>query len=176
MSTQRVFILQKRFYIHPVFTTYTTNKYSEIVNVKTQRILKTQKVNSGYCEFLVYDQKLEKPKKYLQHRFVFEAIKRTIRKGFVIDRCNNCKADNRLKNLQLLTPAQNQNKSHNLAIISINIHTGGEKTFISIKKAAIELKIYASNISKICLKRKSFKTAASKNDGQKYRFEFVKKN
>ena len=40
--------------------------------------------------------------------------------------------------------------------------------------AEIELKIDATTISKICRKVKYHKTAISKNDGQKYRFEFVK--
>lgn len=75
MQKQRIFILEKKFYIHPVFSNYAASKDGEIVNIKTKRILKIQKNNSGYCQFSVYDKKLEKPKKYLQHRFVFESIK-----------------------------------------------------------------------------------------------------
>ena len=119
--------------------------------------------------------KLEKPKKYLQHRFVFESIKGVIPDGFVIDHCDNCKSDNRLENLQLLTPFENHNKSHNQSIISINVKTNEEKVYITIKTASNELKIGASNISKICNPKKCYKTATSKKDGNKYRFEFLNK-
>lgn len=60
------------------------------------------------------------------------------------------------------------------AIVSINIESGEENYYISIKSASIELNIGVSEISSICLKRKYHKTATSKNDGNKYRFEFVK--
>lgn len=50
-----------------------------------------------------------------------------------------------------------------------------KKKHISIKTASIELEIDASNISKICSKRKSCKSATSKKDGNKYRFEFWSK-
>ena len=58
-------------------------------------------------------------------------------------------------------------------IISINIETGKEKRYISIKKASDELNIHVGNISSICCKRKSCKTAKSKKDGKKYTFMFL---
>ena len=76
------------------------------------------------------------------------------------------KTDNRIENLQLLTPRQNIKKSNNKPIISINIENGKERRFISIKTAAIELDINSGNISNICRKRKSCKTASSKKDGK----------
>lgn len=60
-----------------------------------------------------------------------------------------------------------------MQVISINIYTGEEKIYISLKTAAIDLDIYAKSISQICNKRKYHKTATSKNDCQRYRFEFV---
>ena len=45
-----------------------------------------------------------------------------------------------------------------------------------MKKAAIELDISAGNISNICCKRKSCKTASSKKDGNKtvkYTFKYL---
>ena len=85
---------------------------------------------------------------------------------FQIDHINNCKTDNRLKNLQLLTPTKNNQKSNNKAIISINIKTY-EKKNVSITKAAIELGICVSYISQICNQRKHHKSATSKKDGKK---------
>lgn len=91
-----------------------------------------------------------------------------------VDHIQPYKPNNRIENLQLLTPAEKVQKSCNKPIISINIHTGEEKTYLSIKSAAIKLNISAGNISSVCNGRKHHKTAKSKNDDQKYRFEFVR--
>ena len=168
---QRVIIDGKKFYKHPVFTNYAANKNGDVINVKTERILKMTKDRGGYLRFKICNKKLEKPKDYSQHRFVFEVFKGPIQKCLEIDHINNIKTDNRVKNLQLLTPRQNSEKSNNKAIISICIETGKEKRFISIKKAAIELDISAGNISQVC--RKKFKFLTSKKDGKKYIFEYL---
>ena len=128
--------------------------------------------NVGYLVFSICDEKLEKPKLYLQHRFVYEVFKGAIPRFFQIDHINNCKTDNRLKNLQLLTPTQNNQKSNNKAIISINIKTCEEKKYVSISKAAIELGICVSYISQICSQRKHLKSAASKKDGKNTHLNF----
>lgn len=44
MQKQGVFILEKRFYCHPLFSNYAALKDGEIINVKTRRILKIQKI------------------------------------------------------------------------------------------------------------------------------------
>ena len=110
---------------------------------------------------------------YLQHRFVYEVFLGPIPKCFEVDHINGIKSDNRVKNLQLLTHNQNIAKSKNKSIISINIETGEKRRFISIKKAAVELNISAGNISNICCKRKSYKTATSKKDNNKYTFRYL---
>ena len=90
-----------------------------------------------------------------------------------MDHINEIKTDNRIKNLQLLTPQKNSEKSNGKPIISINNENGKEIRFNSIQAAAIELDIHAGNISSICCKRKSCKTATSKKDGKKYSFKFI---
>ena len=135
--------------------------------------MKMFKNNSGYLRFKIYNEKLEKPLNYSQHRFVYEVFKGKIFPNFEIDHINEIKSDNRIKNLQLLIHQQNIEKSKNKPIISINLKTGDKKRFDSIKKASIELDIIKDTISKICLKRKSFKTAKSKKDGCKYTFKFL---
>ena len=127
----------------------------------------------GYLFFNICDKKLEKPKKYLQHRFVYEVFKGSIPRFFEIDHQNNIRSDNRIKNLQLLTHKQNVEKSKNKAIISTCISNGKERRFLSIKKAAIELDINSTYISNICCKRKSYKSATSKKDGYKYSFRYL---
>ena len=169
---QRVIIDGVKYYKHPVFSKYAASKNGDVINVKTKRIIKMKKSN-GYLYFNICDKKLEKPKTYSQHRFVYEVFKGPIPRFFEIDHVNSCKYDNRIKNLQLLTHKQNIEKSKNKAIISTCIETGKERRFISIKKAAIELDINAGSISNICCKRKSCKSATSKKDNQKYTFRYL---
>ena len=149
-----------------MFTNYAASKNGDILSLKSEKNLKMTKSRGGYLYFTIYNKKLEKHLKYTNHRFVFEVFRGPIPKCFEIDHINNIKSDNRIKNLQLLTPKQNRQKSSSKSIISINIKTGKERRFISIKTASIELDINAGSISNICCKRKSYKTATSKKDGK----------
>ena len=167
---QRVIIDGVKYYKHQVFSNYASNKNGDIINVKTKKNIKMINCN-GYLCFNIYDKKLEKPKNYYQHRFVYEVFRGLIPRCFEVDHINNFKFDNRIKNLQLLTHKQNVIKSNSKPIISKNIETGEEKKFISIQVASNELKISYSIISKIC--RKKGKTATSKTNGHKYTFKFL---
>ena len=170
---QRVIIDGVKYYKHNVFTKYATTNDGDVINLETKKIMKMRKNDCGYLYFNIYNDKLKKTKVYSQHRFVYEVFKGEIPKGFEVDHINNLKTDNRIKNLQLLTHKQNIEKSKNKSIISTCIKTGEEKTFISIKKAGIELDIDDGHISKICRKRKHHKTAISKKDGRKYTFRYL---
>ena len=167
---QRVIIEGVKYYKHPVFSKYAASKNGEVINVKTGRIIKMIKCNC-YLYFNICDEKLEKPKIYYQHRFVYEVFRGPIPRCFEVDHINNVKSDNRIKNLQLLTHKKNVGKSKNKPIISINIETGEERIFISIQVASNELKINYSLISKIC--RKKAKTATSKKNKKKYTFRYL---
>ena len=169
---QRVIIDGVKYYKHPVFNNYVARKNGDILSLKNKRIIKMGK-SSGYLNFTIYDQKLEKRINYSQHRFVYEVFRGPIPRRFEIDHINGIKTDNRLKNLQLLTHKQNVEKSNNRPIISTCISTGKERRFISIKKAAFDLDINSGYISNICCKRKSYKTATSKKDNQKYTFRYL---
>ena len=170
---QRVVIDGVKYYKHPVFSNYAANKDGDIYSLKRKKIINKNKDSNGYLFFIICSKKLEKPKNYLQHRFVYEVFRGPIPHGFEVDHIFPVKTDNRIKNLQLLTHKQNIEKSKNKAIISTCIETGKERRFISIKKAAIELDINAGSISNICCKRKSYKTATSKKDNQKYTFRYL---
>ena len=170
---RRVIIDGKKFYKHPVFSNYAANKNGKVINVKTGRIIRMADNGIGYLRFVICDKKLERPKAYLQHRFVFEVFNGKIPPHLEIDHINGDKTDNRNKNLQLLTHKQNIEKSKNKPIISISIKTGEERRFDSIKKAGIELDINKNTISSICCSRKSYKTVTSKSDGHKYTFKFI---
>ena len=130
---QRVLFGGKKYYRHPVFSNYAASKNRDIISLKTERIMSMIN-NKGYLGFKIYDKKLEKPRNYLQHRFVYEVFKGVIPKCLEIDHINNCKKDNRIKNLQLLNHKQNVEKSNNKAIISINIKTYEEKNTFLLQK------------------------------------------
>ena len=170
---KRVVIDGVKYYKHYTFSDYAANKDGDVINLKTKKIMNKCKNNSGYLFFGIYNKKLKKPKSYAQHRFVYEVFKGKIPPNLEIDHINNIKTDNRIKNLQLLTHKQNVEKSQSKTIISINLKTGEERKFVSIKKASIELFIDKSHISNICCKRKHFKTATSKKDGLKYTFRYL---
>ena len=107
---QRVIIDGKKYYKHPVFSNYAANKNGEVINVKSGENRKMSISNSGYSFFSIYNKKLEKPKIYTQHRFIFEVFRGPIPTCFEIDHINNNKTDNRLKILQLITHKQNVRK------------------------------------------------------------------
>lgn len=167
---QRV-VFDGKKYKHQVFSNYAANKNGEIINVKTGKNIRMVNNGNGYLFFAIFNKKLEKRKNYYQHRFVYEVFKGPIPKCLEVDHRNSIRNDNRIKNLQLLTPTQNKQKSSNKPIISTCINTGKEKRFISIKEASEEKNIFASNISAIC-KGKN-KTATSKKDGKKYKFRYL---
>ena len=167
---QRVIIDGKNFTNIIFFTNYAASKDGEVINLKTSKIMNKKKRDNGYLQFTIYDKKLEKPFTYYQHRFVYEVFKGPIPKCLETDHINGIRTDNRIKNLQLLTPQKNSEKS-NKPIISTCIETGKEIRFKSLKKASIELNIHANHISRIC--RKKHKTATSKSDGKKYTFRYL---
>ena len=160
MSRQRVFIGVKKYYQHPVVSNYSASKDGEIINIKTQRIMKMSKSRNGYHLFSLSDKKLLKQKTYYEHRFFYEVFKGEIPEGFEVDHINNCQTENRIKNLQLLNHQQNVEKSKSKAIVSINIENSEEKIFISIKSASIELNI-------------NVHIFMTRHRGQKYLCEFV---
>ena len=167
---QRVIFDGKKIYKHPIFNDYAASKNGNILSLKTKKIFKMNKERQGYLKFVIYNKKIEKPLNYKQHRFVYEVFKGAIPSCLEVDHRNNLKTDNRIINLQLLTKKQNIEKSKNKPIISLNIETGEERRFDSIKLASIELVIDSSSISKIC--RKKFKKATSKKEGCNYSFKY----
>ena len=170
ISEKKLIIDGKKYYKHNVFTKYAASKDGSIINIKTKRIIKMINCN-GYLYFNLCDPNLSKPKFYYQHRFVYEVFKGEIPQNFEIDHVNGIKTDNQKINLQLLTKKENNEKSHNKAIISKNIETGEERRFHSITKASNELQIHIVSISCIC--RNLYKSSKSKKDGCKYTFKFL---
>ena len=68
---QRVIFKGVKFYKHPVFTNYPASKNGDILSLKSEKILKMRNNGKDYLNFALCSEKLEKPKNYYQHRFVW---------------------------------------------------------------------------------------------------------
>ena len=139
MRKDKVILNGKNFYRHSFFTDYVASKFGEIFSLKRKKLLKCSKASTGYLVFTLYQDGNQMS--YYVHRFVFECIKGVIPKKFHVDHLDNCKANNSIYNLQLLTPRENTQKSCNKKVVSINLETREENIFASLKIAGEELGI-----------------------------------
>ena len=63
----------------------------ETMSLRTKKILKMRDNGIGYLYFSLCDKRIEKPKNYYQHRFVYEVFKGLIPSFLEIDHINNIK-------------------------------------------------------------------------------------
>lgn len=111
MPKQRVIINgKKKIYKRLVFSYYAASKDGEIVNVKTEKILKPRLTKTGYHRIIFYDKNLDKQRDYYIHSFVYECFYGLIPEGYEIDHIQQDKSNNQIKNLQLLTDKENVQK------------------------------------------------------------------
>ena len=96
----------------------------------------------------------------------------------VVDHINNIKTDNRLENLQLITYSQNMKKEHKkgknlppIRVRAININSGESFDYHSIYECSKRLDINDSSIAHVL--KGIYKTATSKLDKNKYKFEKI---
>lgn len=72
-----------------------------------RKILKLDKQRQGYMLACLYKNGVKK--KYLVHRLEYEAFYGRIPQGMQVNHINEIKSDNRLENLNLMTPKENTN-------------------------------------------------------------------
>lgn len=82
---------------------------SNLGNIRNKKchILKPQKDHRGYLQVLLYKDK--KPKCFRIHRLVWLAFKGPIPEGMEINHLDECKTNNNLENLSLVTRTENMN-------------------------------------------------------------------
>lgn len=175
--------------IHPVYDLYAADENGNIMNIVKKVPTKGNKMHDGYMKFNVRKHGEKNSKNYRVHRLIWECFNGLILDDKVIDHINNIKDDNRLCNLQLLTPSENskksaENRDHSFAaknfynpkcLKAINIVTNEAIYFNSIYATSQHLGISHGNINEICKNGKYRKTGISKKNGERYRFEYVKK-
>ena len=96
--------------VHPICDLYASSKDGNTINIIKRVPNKGYKKRNGYMQSSVRKYGGIQ-KRYHVHRFVWECFNGIIPDGKVIDHINNDKEDNRLCNLQLITPQQNCKKS-----------------------------------------------------------------
>ena len=84
---------------------------------------------------------------------------------------DNNKKNNSIKNLQLLSPRENQHKSNFKKVISLNIENKEKKIFDSLTQVAEYHQISVKTVCSNC--RKRIKTTKSKKDNKKYQFFYL---
>ena len=81
-------------------------KNGSLVSVK-EKILKPQITRNGYYQVMLWKESIGKW--YLVHRLVWEAFNGTIPEGLQVNHISERKSENRLSNLNLMTPKENCN-------------------------------------------------------------------
>ena len=171
----------KKFFIHPVYKKYAANEDGEIIHVKLGKPRKGNLNQTGYLKFTIYLEK-NKNKNYFSHRFVYECFYGLIEKNKQINHINSIRADNRIKNLEVVTASENLRKSaknkyigfynkKSKRVLAVNLFTKKETNFNSLYSVSKMLGINPGQVSMIC--SGIHKTATSKINGQKYSFKYL---
>ena len=147
-----------KFRVHPVYDQYAASACGKIVNIDQGRILLGNLSNANYllCRLRVTNTK--DWKMVLLHRFVYECYHGIIPDDLVIDHCNDDRTDNRLCNLQLVTPKENNIKAGKNRIrkslprpaVAINLTTGERYYFPSMNRVGKELGIEQKGVQFLC--------------------------
>lgn len=168
------------YYIHPIYDLYASDENGNIIYIVKHTPYKGIKHYDGYmtCGVRKYGRKNHKGCKV--HRFVWECFNGFVPHGKIIDHINDIRDDNRLCNLQLMTQQQNnfaaENHQNEKCVKATNCDTNEVPHYNGTFVVEKYLGVHAGTVKMICDRDKYRKTSTSKNDGCKYKFEYVKKN
>ena len=175
--------------VHPVYDLYASDENGNIKHILKKIPTKGNKQRNGYmgCSIRKYGGRY---KSYKIHRFIYECFNGLIPEGKVIDHINNDKEDNRLCNLQLLTPQQNckkaakdrdysfvvNNHKNRKCVKATNKNTNEVTYFKSMSAVTQHLSINTGIVKMVCEGLNNCKSGLSKKDGYSYTFEYVKQD
>jgi hypothetical protein len=151
-----------------------------VINKKSGKFIGSL-THNGYFQIAI------KRKQYVFHRFMYECVHGSIPTGMDIDHINDIRADNRIENLQCLTHLENIQKSlpnrntdflkqgqiKSKPVMAYVVGNGTGHEYPSMAKCAKALEINVGQIKMICDGSNRCKTARSKVDEVRYRFEYV---
>ena len=160
-----------KFYWHPKYKYYLASRCGKILSLKRnkKKILKLCLNSQGYFCFGLYENNFYKY--YRVSRFIFECFKGKIPLDKQVDHIDNCKENNSISNLQLLSPKENKQKSNCKKVFSLNIKNKEKKIFDSLTQAAEYHQISIMTVCYNCKKKN--KITKSKRDGKKYQFFYL---
>ena len=174
--------------IHPIYNLYAGSEDGKIINIIKRETHKGNKSNNGYLRLNVRKHGQSGQKKYQVHRFIYGCFNNIIPEGKVIDHINNDKEDNRLCNLQIMTPQENCKKSakdrdytfvaknhqNKKCLKAINKNTNEVTYYNSMYAIQQHLGINAGIVKMVCEGLNNCKSGKSKKDGHSYTFEYIK--
>ncbi len=122
---------------------------------------------------------INKNKRYLSHRFIYESFHGVVKDGFVVHHIDGNPQNNHLSNLESITQSQNCKVGNTgkckifgkKAIKSINIETNQEIVFKSMNAAAIYFNIHPRSVQFVA--NKTYKSAYSIKYNKRIMFEYV---
>ena len=173
------------YFVHPVYDLYAGSKDGNTINIIKRVPHKGNKKNSGYLGVNVRKHAQPSRKTYLVHRFIWECFNGIIPDGKEIDHINDKRDDNRLSNLQLMTPKENCKKAaenrdytsmanNRKCVKATNENTKEVSHYYSLHAAEQHLEINKASVRRVCEGLQ--KSGVSKKDGCSYRFEYIKQD
>ena len=176
--------------VHPIYNLYASSKDGNVINIIKQVPHKGKNNQRGYLICMVRKHAQPSQKTYQVHRFVWECFNGVIPEGKVIDHINNDKEDNRLCNLQLLTPQQNCKKSakdrdysftaknheNRRCVKAINKNTSEVTYYNSMYAVKQHIGVNAGIVKMVCEGLNKCKSGVSNKNGHSYTFEYIKQD
>ena len=176
--------------VHPIYDLYASDENGNIINIIKKVPHKGNKTHRGYLNVCVRKHGQPGVKGCQVHRFVWECHNGLIPEGKVIDHINNDKEDNRLCNLQLVTPQENCKKSakdrdysfvaknhqNRKCVKATNKNTNEVSFYNSMSAIQQHLGINSGIVKMTCEGTNHCKSGVSKKDGHSYTFEYIKQD
>ena len=186
----KIIINDRAFSVHPVYDLYAASEDGNVINIIKKVPHKGKRQHNGYLSCMVRKHGQHGQKTYKVHRFTWECFYGVIPEGKVIDHVNNDKEDNRLCNLQLITPQQNCKKSakdreysyvannhkNRKCVKATNKNTNEVSYFNSMCSIQQHLGINAGIVKMVCECLNNCKSGILKKDGCSYTFQYIKQD
>lgn len=120
------------FKIHPVYNLYAANKNGEIIHIIKKNLSRELIITPVIYLLMLEKYGDQHQKRMLAHRFIWECFYVIIPEGKVIDHINDKRDDNRLCNLQSMTPSENTKNISLIEIIQIHISDSKYKELLRL--------------------------------------------